>query len=177
VNPNSGKRAVQELENCLSRYRFYGLKLHPWLQGYNAASDVVTPLVEVCQSYDVPIYFHSGTTPYAQVYQIARHIRNNRSVRFILGHMGERYQWQDALEVARNYENAYLETSANMYSFAIERAVRNIGADRILFGTDIPFHYPGVELLKIRRLNISDEQKEWILSGTAAAVFGTHVHG
>jgi len=177
VNPYSGKSAVQELENCLSRYNFCGLKLHPWLQGYSAASDMLTPLIEVCQSYDVPIYFHSGSTPYAQVYQIARHIKNNKKVRFILGHMGERYQWQDALQVARKYDNAFLETSANMYSFAIERAVRNIGADRILFGTDIPFHSPGIELLKICRLNIADEEKEWILSRTASAVFGRHVFG
>lgn len=177
VNPYSGKSAVDEFENCLSSYNFCGLKLHPWLQGYSAASDLLTPLIEICQSYDVPVYFHSGSTPYAQVYQIAHHIKKNKKVRFILGHMGERYQWQDALEVARKYNNTFLETSANMYSFAIERAVKNIGADRVLFGTDTPFHCPGVELLKIHRLNITDEQKEWVLARTAAAVFRMHIFG
>lgn len=65
VTPYAGEKAAAELETWLRDYRFLGLKLHPWIQGYYGGADFLAPLLEVCQSCSAPVVFHTGTPPYA----------------------------------------------------------------------------------------------------------------
>jgi uncharacterized protein len=52
------------------------------------------------------------------------------------------------------------------------RLVANLGADRILLGTAMPFHYPDPALLKIEVLDIPEADKERIRWKNAAALLG-----
>jgi predicted TIM-barrel fold metal-dependent hydrolase len=48
------------------------------------------------------------------------------------------------------------------------RLLGNLGEDRLVFGTGIPFHYPGPALAKLEVLEASDAVKEKIRRGNAA---------
>jgi hypothetical protein len=52
------------------------------------------------------------------------------------------------------------------------RLVSNLGADRIVLGTGMPFHYADPALLKVEVLDASAEDKQRIRRGTAAALLG-----
>ncbi len=171
VNPYAGEEAVLELEKCLKDYKFIGLKLHPWLQGYYASADFLDPILDLCRSYDVPVMFHTGTPPYAQVFEVACQAKKHPKVRFIFCHMGLNYQWHDALETGKQYKNSYFDTSGISYPFAVERIIEEVGAERVMFGTDNPFLFPEIELLKIEDLNLSVSEKEHIFYKTATLVF------
>ena len=49
--------------------------------------------------------------------------------------------------------------------------VRQIGADRLMFGSDRPGNV-GAELAKVRSLGISEAHLAWVLPGEANKVFG-----
>lgn len=97
------------------------------------------------------------------------------TVPLIIAHMGKKDLtfFEAALMVARRFPNVYL-TSSNTTMEFFERAVKDIGPERVLFGTDwkrtnpdIPFdsassnHNLGLKL--IREAAISDPAKELIL--------------
>ena len=47
-----------------------------------------------------------------------------------------------------------------------------LGPDRLVFGTGMPFHYPDPALLKVEVLDASEEVKEQIRSRNALALLG-----
>ena len=93
-------------------------------------------------------------------------------VTFIMGHMGFADFWYDAVPVASMAGNIMLETSL-MDADNIERAIRTIGADRVLFGTDFPTSHPVLEQEKtgvLERLGTVIMEK--ILYQNASGIFG-----
>ncbi len=50
------------------------------------------------------------------------------------------------------------------------RLIENLGEDRIVFGTGIPFHYPGPALTKMEVLQVDERVKDKIRSRTAASL-------
>jgi predicted TIM-barrel fold metal-dependent hydrolase len=73
----------------------------------------------------------------------------------VLGHMGAYFHGRDALAVAERRENVMLETSACPYPGLIGEAVRRVGAERVIFGSDGPGCPPAIELDKVRRAGLS----------------------
>jgi len=51
------------------------------------------------------------------------------------------------------------------------RLIQNLGEDRIVFGTGMPFHYPDPAIAKIEVLDASPAVKEKIRRGNAARLF------
>lgn len=171
VSPYAGEAAVQEFEHCIREYKFIGLKLHPWVQGFSGASDIIDPLLDLCQQFNLPVVFHTGTPPYAQAYHLWVQARKFPKVRFIFGHSGLNYQWRDALHTGQLCKNTYFDTSGITYMFAVKRIIEELGAHRVMFGTDNPFLYPEDELSKILNLGLSDAQLEYLFRKSAEEVF------
>ena len=73
----------------------------------------------------------------------------------VFGHMGAYFHGQDAISVAERRENVVLETSACPYPELIGEAVRRIGAERVIFGSDGPGCPPAIELDKVRRAGLA----------------------
>lgn len=127
--------AAQEIRRCLDA-GCKGVKFHPWLQSFPANSAYLYPALEICGERRTPVLFHTGTPPYSQPFQVMEQARRFPGVPFVVGHFGK-IMFLDAVRSAELCANVYLETSGAQVcdlQFAIER----IGADRILFGTDLP---------------------------------------
>ena len=82
-----------------------------------------------------------------------------------------------ALAVAYKHPNIYFDIVQSPAEH-IERGVRELGADRVMFGTDWSPTWRSEagdiyrkNLEKVRDLNISDQYKEWIRGKTAASLF------
>ena len=56
--------------------------------------------------------------------------------------------------------------------FIIARRVKEITSKRIIFGSDYPFSDQEIELLKVKRAEISEPEKEDILHGNAERLLG-----
>ncbi|HEX2966988.1 MAG TPA: amidohydrolase family protein [Syntrophorhabdaceae bacterium] len=70
----------------------------------------------------------------------------------------------DFLKTFRRYDNLFFDTALASYDTIIEFE-NKIGAERLLFGSDVPFGSMKTELSKIIQLPIPDVSKAKILSG------------
>jgi predicted TIM-barrel fold metal-dependent hydrolase len=87
-----------------------------------------------------------------------------------LAHMGGYHHTEDAIGLCEKYDNLLLDTSACPYPHRIAEAIRRIGADRVLFGSDGPGCNPALELRKIRRLDLSQSEEQLVLHDNIASI-------
>ncbi|MBM4408079.1 MAG: hypothetical protein FJ038_05630 [Chloroflexi bacterium] len=78
----------------------------------------------------------------------------------------------DVLAAARHWEHLFVESSRAAHLGAIGIAVREIGAERVLLGTEAPIRAMRSSLNAILTAPIPDDAKRAILGGNAARIFG-----
>ena len=165
VNPKD-PNAVDDFDEAVNRYGAKGLKIHPVYMALAADDEVwVYPLIQKARELKVPVMFHSGEAPYATPWQIGLVAQDFPDVTIIMEHMGcDAMVFTDAaIKMARRADNLILGTTGVVYDFPITKAVNAIGADRVVFGSEMPMNNPVHEIQKIRDTKISDEDKEKIL--------------
>ena len=164
--------ATDELARCVDKLGMKALKLHPYAQCYSPLLSSVQTLVEEAVKLRIPVMVHSGTPPHTEPLQVATLADIFPDATIIMAHAGlsETYA-ADARFAAKRYDNIYLETSCLPAGY-VGMAIRELGADRVMFGSDSPWNVTETELAKIRVLKLSDEDNWKVLGGTAARVFG-----
>jgi len=93
----------------------------------------------------------------------------------VFPHFGDSHEYEHIFKridlVARN-SNCYLDTSGSGHDRVgmLEYAVKTVGADRVLFGSDFSINCPATVLARINHAFISEEQKRKILAGNLEAL-------
>ena len=113
--------------------------------GDRSRDDVIDQLrAEVAELRDtvaelkIPVLYHPGRV--SQFHLIAA---NYPQINFIMAHLGvfASRNWTEhiaAIDIARRYPNVYLETSSVVFFRFLEMAVKELGPERVIFGTDGP---------------------------------------
>jgi len=86
------------------------------------------------------------------------------------GNMGE------AILAAKEHENLFLETSTLDTYEGIGVLVEYLTADKIIFGTGMPYNSPSCEMLMIKTADISKGDKEKIFSGNLLKILGAKAY-
>jgi predicted TIM-barrel fold metal-dependent hydrolase len=149
-----------------------GVKLHPTTTLAHPAGEATTGLLRQCAELGLPALFHCGDDPYTTPQALGLAADQVPECSIILGHMGGYLHVEDAIDEAERHPNLYLETSAMPHPGRIAAAVRRIGADRVIFGSDGPGCNPALELGKVRRLQLNPVDEELVLSGNATRLLG-----
>ena len=76
-----------------------------------------------------------------------RAVADNPKVTFLLGHSGA-LQFEQALELAQQYENVWLELSCQRVA-NVKRMVEEGPADRIVLGSDWPWYHQAMPISKV----------------------------
>lgn len=171
TNPRLGEPGVTELERCLSG-GMRGVKL--WISTL-ADDPRVDPLMRVAERAGAVVLAHAwvkttGNLPFESRPEHVRNLaRRFPRVSFVLAHFGG--EWETGAKAARDCDNLYVDTSGSLAEMdMVEYLVRHVGIERVLFGTDnMNLHYC---LGKIAGARLSDADRERILWGNAAALFG-----
>ena len=165
VNPHLLEHALEKIELGVRHQGFYGVKLHPRNEAFSINSEELAyPITELAVKLRVPILIHTGepdTYGFAQPTLVGGLADAFPEVTLILGHMGKRL-YEDAILVAKWFENIVLETSFRSPR-EITRAVKRVGAERVVYGSDMPFGIPEIEMMKIQLCDISPEEKDMVL--------------
>lgn len=159
LNARFGERAFQAAERALKEYGFKGLKFHAADNGNSPYSNNMVRLLKLAADYDVPVLFHCADEAMCYPLQMWESAKRCPETKIILGHMGGFYHVDDAINVCKRCPNVYLDTSETPYVEKIKEAIRVVGSERILFGTDIPYDNPIVEVEKIKSLNLNEEDE------------------
>ena len=88
---------------------------------------------------------------------------------FVFAHPGEKAMLLRHIEVMKKCENVYLDLSGTgLFRLSmLKKLVCEVGAERILFGSDYPVCNPGMYVGGVMFEKITDHERELILSGNA----------
>ncbi len=152
---------------------FKAIKLQPLRHAYCADSEILDPILDIAESYSIPVCIHSGHPPYSLPWQIGLLAERHPNCKILMIHMGHGHgvYIDAALKMARKYSNIYLEMSGMPMHTKIKEAYDTVGENRILFGTDGPFHHPSVEIQKVLMSGVDEKGLEKIFYQNAKEFF------
>lgn len=182
VSPNVPAEAIiAELGRMLlprDRPIAVGIKIHPSMHAYPAVGERYRPMWEFAQEHAIPVLAHTWAgDPHCRPSAFLDVARRYPSVPIILGHSGGSWAGVDeALEAALARDTLVLDITASLLKQGLlERMVRTVGSERILFGTDLPFIDCRAQIGYVASARINDEEKRRIFGLNAAWVFGMAV--
>jgi hypothetical protein len=168
-----GRAALDELERCRHDYGMRGLKIYSTPE-MSIAEPAMIPILEKCVELDFPILAH--TTPQECEYLLG-HVPE---CRFIMAHAGAqpfaKGDWNRAIQAAERFEHLYLDTASSTIDMGfLEACVEALGADRIIFGTDMPLLDPWPQLDKVRQTRVPTKDLAQIMGGNILRLMGAGV--
>lgn len=176
----------------LRRYKDQGaraLKIHPAADGEDVHSPRYHTLLGAADELGLPVIIHTGCIHSRVLYRSPEqgHASNFTNwyhtytqVRFVLAHMNF-HEPNRAMDLMEEFPNLYTDTSWQPAE-TIAEAVRRVGADRILFGTDWPFvgnnFLVGIERIRdcVESGFFSQEEADAILGENAQRLFSLETH-
>jgi predicted TIM-barrel fold metal-dependent hydrolase len=132
-----------------------GLKLHPLMQTVRPVNKNVIALCRKAGEIGIPVLFHSGWGPlipgwqkrYSDFGDFEKLVKMCPETKIILGHAGS-LSYKEAINIAFEYENVYLELSGQCPS-SIKKMIKILGDDRLLFGSDWPYYPMAFPMAKV----------------------------
>lgn len=165
--------ALEELER-IHAAGLKGVKFHPEYQNFYADDEKMKPIYRKISQLGLVTLFHAGDDygfppPY---HGLPAHLK--QALRWfdspvVAAHWGGLGRGPEVLEMLCG-ENIYFDLSFGYSAIARDIAQAIIdkhGPDRLLFGSDMPWHRPSWELRLLRTLDISSDDMEKIRSGNA----------
>ena len=119
---------------------FVGMKVHAAFHRASIDDPRYAPFFEYADRRGLPVLFHAWEA--ADSVHIAALAKRYRGAKLIVGH-GAMREWKvkrEAIDAVRRYENVFADTAISAaYDGAVESAVNALGADRLCYGSDLPF--------------------------------------
>lgn len=171
VSPNYGEPAVAEARRCLEEYGLRAVKLNSDWEAFRVAGTaVVDAILDLAAGLRCPVIVHCGDAPRSQPAALLDVVRRFPSLRVVLAHTGHEFS-EDAIWMAAAFDNVYVDTSEARMS-VVARAIAAAPSHKVLYGSDIPYHLPEVELAKIRLLpGVSTQTRDRVLGANALRLF------
>lgn len=181
VSPFYSEEIIPELERCFDIKGCKFIKIYP--DYYRKPSDDpgYFPVYEFANDRGLAVMSHTlfsfdppGITIKDRYTALAERFPN---VKWIFAHVGggnfaSSGMNVQAVDAALSIPNTYLETCMSSLSHSsIEDGVYALGADRFLYGSDIPLLDPRNQVAKIATAEISQEDKRKILGLNASKLF------
>ena len=182
----SGEELVAEIDRRRDEGA-HGIKLHPPNQRFFPADRRLWPAYERAQELGLPIIFHSGALDYLPDTGKYGHPKGYADVlaqfprlTVVMAHLALG-KFAACAGLAQAHANVFFDCCfiingtdkppAISDSDAVA-AFRQIGCDRIMFGSDYPWYDPLLDSARIQRLPLTDAEKRALLHENAIRVLG-----
>jgi uncharacterized protein len=163
VDPWQRDAAARELARGLDELELIGLYLHPFEEQFAANDEVIFPLMEILRERSLPLMLAGGYPGFSHPSQIGDLARQFPNVTIIATHGGQLnisgMLLADAGRMLRANPNVIMETSGIYREDFIEDTVAELGAGRVLFGSNAPYMDQGFEASRIRFAHLDDHAK------------------
>jgi predicted TIM-barrel fold metal-dependent hydrolase len=172
ANPRE-QGCADEARRFLAHPKFLGVKMHPLLDSYHPNDPIVHPVARLLVELDMPVLIHSGHPIFTLPWSIEELIVEFPKLKVVLGHMGHGniVYINAAIDIAARHPNVWLETSGMPMHTKIRTAVERAGDDKVMYGSDAPFHDPGVEIRKVEASGLGREHQRRVLGTNARRLF------
>ena len=178
-NPFLADFCIKMIEDNHENPAFVGIKIHPSDTGCYADDEAFRPVYEIAEKYGYPIMSHTWALTsnpkqkFAVPERFEKFIREYPEVNLIFGHSGGRVEGiRKAVEIGMQHKNVHFDIAGDIYDRGlIEYIVGHVGADRLLFATDLPWFDPASQMGMVLGANLASEEKAKILGENAARLF------
>lgn len=162
VNGHYPELSMNELERCFQEKNVVMIKIHPLLTKCALNAKQLQPVYRYASDRKLFILVHTWLDgdPYGSQDIFAQVAREYPEIKWIMGHSGGPYGSRHAVELAAEIPNIFLDITLSMCpARQIEYFVKEIGSERILFGTDNPFIDPRPQIGRVGLAEISHEDR------------------
>ena len=166
IHPDFLDESEKEIKLARERgVRLIG-ELVQYMHGYRFDHPKMKELLDCLDGGDEVISLHSADPDVGDMEALAEY-RPDKT--FVFAHPGDLNRVPKHIEVMKRHENVYLDLSGTgLFRYGVlKHLVSQVGAERIIFGTDYPICNPGMYVNAVLFEKISDREKELILSGNA----------
>jgi len=165
----------EQVKEIVSHPQCVGIKIHPVLHHYEIRKEG-EKIFNFAFKHQIIVLSHSGQHG-ALPKDFVPFLNEYPEVIFIFAHLGnsDENNFTDQIRAIQKCKssNVYVDTSSanSMCSGLVEWAVKEIGSQRILFGSDTPLYSVASQKARIEYAEISEEDKENILYKNAIKIF------
>lgn len=174
VNPNYPASEMRdELKRCFDA-GMTAIKLHPGLHGCPVDGEGYRPAWEYADKHRLVVLTHTDASVNSGVVPTSKCAERYPNAKVLFGHSGFGHKGAEAcFEVAKKCPNTYFDLAASLAELdLVEALVDGVGADRVLFGTDLPFLDCRMQIGRMAFSRLNDEQMRMVLAGNARRLFG-----
>ena len=170
------QQTYEQAEEMLKLPKCMGIKVHPEAHGYYMVDHART-IFEFAARHQAAVLTHSGclhSLPEAMI----PCANDFPQITLILAHIGNGYDGDPTHQAraiqASKHGNVYADSSSaqNIIPGLLEWTVNEVGAERILFGTDTPVYSVPMQRARVDYAELSDQQKQLILRDNSRKLFG-----
>ncbi len=135
VNARGKNDSLQEYEKWKDTPGFIGVKAHPFWHQF--APIELLPLAEKLEKSSKPMLLHLGYNSHGDFISL---IEKVPKLKLVLAHTGFPH-FEDTWKLIKDRDNILVDVSADAYvnEKMTQRAIKELGADRVLFGSDGPY--------------------------------------
>ncbi len=169
------------LRKFLNKRSFVCVSLNPFEQAFKVNDPLAKSTYEVAERTGAPVMIESGYPLVSLPLQVAEVAKEFKKVNFIMTHSGQLLasgqSEADALFAMSDNRNLYCDTSQVILSGIGGFIKRIVDADtkesqnRIMFGSNSPLGELSVELMRVLKAEITQNEKSLILSENANKLF------
>jgi len=167
LNANFPEESLLELDRCVRNGPMVGVKL--WV-ARRCADEAIDPIIRQAGELNAAIYQHTwfkvggNLTGESTPLDLAALAGRHPDVPLICGHTGG--DWERGIRAIRSSANVSIGIGGSDPTAGfVEMAVRELGAERIIYGSDIGGRSFASQLAKVRGAEIPEAAKRMILGG------------
>ena len=176
VNGNYPDLSVDELNRCFAADKDVVLvKLHPFLNLCKMNDPRMKGIYEFASDHRLFIIVHTwlDNDPYGSLDLFEKTAGKYPEIKWLMGHSGGPFAGHRAVSIALALPNVFLDlTISSCPARQIEFFVKEVGSERIIFGTDNPFIDPRPQIGRVFLADISRDDMVNIVGGNARRHIG-----
>jgi predicted TIM-barrel fold metal-dependent hydrolase len=170
VNPQYIDEALKEVEYCRRQLGFVWVgELCNYMAPYEYTIREFELLVKEVVRLGMVLDVH---TEHAEIDYV---VEKFKEATIVFPHFGDEKEYDHIfkrIDLVAKHPNCYLDTSGYGHDRMgmLEYAVKTVGPDRVLFGSDFSINDPSTVLARIRNSFLTEEQKAKVLAGNLEAL-------
>ena len=170
VNPTVLDQALRELPRYAGNPQFVGAKIHTHYSGCGMGDPRLEAMLGILQEWGRPLLLHTWGA--GEVAHLRRLAASYPRLPIIMAHAGGD-AWRQGIAAARECPNLYLDFACSTpQRGAIARALNEVGAERIIFGTDATLFDPLYMRSLYDQIVMSETQRALVMGENARRLFG-----
>lgn len=165
---------LEELDRCVAHGNLGGIKL--WVS-VNSRDPRLDPIMERAAALGAPVLHHAWYKATGYAFEestpadIADLARRHPGVTIVMAHLTGG-AWRGVIDV-RDCRNVLVDTSGGQpVAGLVEFAVAQLGAERVVFGSDWPIRDFATQRARVLGADVSARDRALILGGNAARILG-----